>query len=109
MKERQIHVVLLPCILHFRVSGISPLHWISPCVKMAYAVCMTAKVGHGGTVVFSRVATLSLTSDFASDFIPTTSTMLSLLTTKYPLDDNVCVSSGAQGPWHGSFLDCCEN
>ena len=34
----------------------------------SYAVCMTAKVNHSGTVVFSRVATLALTTNFANVF-----------------------------------------
>ena len=37
-------------------------------MSSSYAECMTAKVNRGGTVVFSRVATLSLTTDFASVF-----------------------------------------
>ena len=35
----------------------------------SYAVCMTAKVNHSGTVVFSRVATLALTTNFANVFV----------------------------------------
>ena len=70
------------------------LYWISPCVKMAssYAVCMTAKVNRGGTVAFSRVATLSLTTDFASVFAEYN------VDDKYQLD-SVLVSSGPNGPW----------
>ena len=34
----------------------------------SYAVCMTAKVNRSGTVVFSRVATLALTTNFANVF-----------------------------------------
>ena len=35
----------------------------------SYAVCMTAKVNRSGTVVFSRVATLALTTNFANVFV----------------------------------------
>ena len=69
---------------HFRVSL---------CIKMAdtFAVCMTAKTG--SSIVFSRVASLNLTSDFLSVF-----TQNIVDNDRYELC-SVLVSNRPQGPW----------
>ena len=53
---------------------------------------MTAKVNSGGTVAFSRVATLSLTTDFASVFAEYN------VDPKYQLD-SVLLASRPNEPW----------
>ena len=58
----------------------------------SYAVCMTAKVNRSGTVVFSRVATLALTTNFANVFAEYN------VDDKYQLE-SVFVASGPNGLW----------